>query len=990
MASTEGRTELLYLSLAGSVCSQIRLGAVSSSRSRLENATELSAKFTGFDLQCDMDGLAVSDKPPNQRPPVRLPLPLGEDLYAYLSAVKGMPTGLKFHLRDAAFAIRLLLSEEGPPERRLPKVEVAGVDVSIDPSHLDISLHEVYNPLHIPFADSFMNAGVSAFKFGWGIANAVNQELLQKLTSYALRAVLLEQILPSTVAQAGEVLADLSRTQRIHLPEPEDLPPESFRWSESELVASAVIASNSALGGSNGTRVVVPTTLGGPVLGGKEWTIFGDDSDDGVERPSLGINRIARLFTDDASGVIRAPAFTLGQELSMLRVGGTARAPFNLSVELEDWSIGGLDTFSAFGWSTKDNYSLAFDFALEKLAFEASAVFIVEPSTNKSFIISHATGEPLRLASTVNFALSDIRSAGALLLALNATHILRSQLGQLTQPLCVAEAIIAGTLRSLRYEIDASASVVSFAQPKLETPDKLAAGIIQLVSDFVSAGLDEFDSIIEGVVSGATRAPLISLVNNLTSTLLAYLPPEMVACTPTLAMPLLQPPPQVDWREEGVDSLELLLDRALEWLDAEKAISALRTLGLTGVRVPGDIMEISSDLMQMSQLGVGEIRVALHDMVLHGLDTLSLLEVLRPVSPPPELPTALDSRFNLTAGDGVVEVTIGTAVTMFDRLHEFDVRIALRDAQTSVRLLFDIWRGLLPLLEVRQLLSPCVAVPLTLFEFVTDASFFEAAAVNFTMQPPGAATPAAVRGASAISAANAMATYAARIFNDQLRVAVTHAHAACAAEPNSSYMRQFAKFRAAGEQGRTGKIEPVTKDQEDALKFMFAYFEGGNAVAQPLTPMSVELDGAETKAWGATGLWGVADIVCSLIGVSLFLLTLVGSWTHWRRTRRSSLGTLRGPLARYLPGGYARRLSVAMAITMLLMAWTRAQPWPELMLSLTVAGDPIGEIPVYQFLSIPGHSSLDAPRDMPGSAPQRCYTPPRTTPCVALAPSLTC
>ena len=64
VASTEGRTELLYLSLAGSVCSQIRLGAVSSSRSRLENATELSAKFTGFDLQCDMDGLAVSDKPP--------------------------------------------------------------------------------------------------------------------------------------------------------------------------------------------------------------------------------------------------------------------------------------------------------------------------------------------------------------------------------------------------------------------------------------------------------------------------------------------------------------------------------------------------------------------------------------------------------------------------------------------------------------------------------------------------------------------------------------------------------------------------------------------------------------------------------------------------------------------------------------------------------------------------------------------------------------
>ena len=70
------------------------------------------------------------------------------------------------------------------------------------------------------------------------------------------------------------------QTQRIHLPEPEDLPPEPFRWSESELVASAVIASNSALGGSNGTRVVVPTTLGGPVLGGKEWTVFGDDSDD--------------------------------------------------------------------------------------------------------------------------------------------------------------------------------------------------------------------------------------------------------------------------------------------------------------------------------------------------------------------------------------------------------------------------------------------------------------------------------------------------------------------------------------------------------------------------------------------------------------------------------------------------------------------------------------------------------------------------------------
>ena len=73
------------------------------------------------------------------------------------------------------------------------------------------------------------------------------------------------------------------------------------------------------------------------------------------------------------------------------------------------------------------------------------------------------------------------------------------------------------------------------------------------------------------------------------------------------------------------------------------------------------------------------------------------------------------------------------------------------------------------------------------------------------------------------------------------------------------------------------------------------------------------------------------------------------------RTSRESRDSLRVSLARHLPRPAAFALSVAMATTMALLGWSRSKPWPSLLVSLALAGDPVPEFSLYQLLSIPGY-----------------------------------
>ena len=54
--------------------------------------------------------------------------------------------------------------------------------------------------------------------------------------------------------------------------------------------------------------------------------------------------------------------------------------------------------------------------------------------------------------------------------------------------------------------------------------------------------------------------------------------------------------------------MSALLGRALEWLDAARASHAIHTLGVAALRAPGPLLAVSSDLLRLSHLGLGEVR----------------------------------------------------------------------------------------------------------------------------------------------------------------------------------------------------------------------------------------------------------------------------------------------------------------------------------------------------------------------------------------------
>mmetsp|Transcript_16638 Transcript_16638/g.55966 ORF Transcript_16638/g.55966 Transcript_16638/m.55966 type:complete len:882 (+) Transcript_16638:304-2949(+) len=300
---------------------------------------------------------------------------------------------------------------------------------------------------------------------------------------------------------------------------------------------------------------------------------------------------------------------------------------------------------------------------------------------------------------------------------------------------------------------------------------------------------------------------------------------------------------------------------------------------------------------------------------------------------------ALDSSIGFGSGGTPLRASVGVGVELLGETRRFEAGVEVRAAQLELRGLVDVWRNLLPFLEVGELLTPCATVPVAGLALVREACSFDADFFSVEVEAEGAAAPAAIRGDPALAALRSLSSVLARVANEQVLYGLPRAHAACAASGSGSVeAREAASFAAAAAPRSARAIQAAA-----ALDFYRSHQHA---------PPAAAAQGSQV------GRWESADLIFTGIGVALCVAALVASWLQWQRAgreSRESRDSLRVSLARHLPRPAAFALSVAMATTMALLGWSRSKPWPSLLVSLTLAGEPVPEFSLYQLLSIPGY-----------------------------------
>jgi len=821
----------------------------------------------------------------------------------------------------------------------------------------------------------------------------------------------------------------------VIVPEPPGLA-DGVRWSESPLYDTAFTALQSGLGGSAGLWLKAGAdTL---VVRGVEPADGADRPALGIGRFMRLLSREMARFVSGGAGhestagqiesTVRAAslAHPNGLEadaehegdpespsaspalLKAAEVGGEAGAPlralpsmlghetflvvpsvFNLSVTLDALHVTGLDSFRSFVpfapmADEGDAHSLAFGFGLGKVGVEADITVRSYPSLASSGskpgpVFEHPTGAPLTMSTRASVAAAELDISGAVLLGINATALRRMPLWQLTRPACAARAVLASGLRRLQFGFDASATSIKLTPRGTAQPDSLQSGFTRLINDATAVALASFPAIIEEVVSGLARAPLVSAVNQLAAQQLTVPDDGLPADDSCIAPPIA--PRRADWRETPArPDIFDLASRALRLVDGPRASQALRMLGLTGLSIPGRVFTGDSDSIFMSQMGLGVVQLEVRDLVVTGLDRLSSLSLLRPS---PDSPLALDTALGLGDGAGTLTAAMQVRMAALGRAHSYDVHVGFQQVELRLRALVDVWRNLVGYIELGELTSACGALPLA--RLAWDAAHCgisfagDGGMLALSMRGSQAAAAAGVSGEAALSFLRQMGSAVGIIGNDVADGFLAAAHNTCAqadaqghgksseragmpshpwapgASSRTELSAAAAAMRASGEltdlDQRTGPAAAALETIQQALARLSLNTEEKLRAAP-----DAEVDGAggasSREDVGAVFYagWEKADPIFIGVCALVWLAAAAASWMRWRRGGGSSLWA--GALSGYLPRAASTALTVAMLVNMFLLWRVRTKPWPQMLAVVSVAGEELPGFSAFDFPSI--------------------------------------
>jgi hypothetical protein len=722
------------------------------------------------------------------------------------------------------------------------------------------------------------------------------------------------------------------------------------------------VRQGNSTGGAGTASSIEPGRLAGAVGGGSEAQAALQ------EAGAAGAESEAEPGGDPGAPLRSLPGM-LDRELFLIIPG-----VLNMSVSLDALLSTGLDSFDSFlpfapMPGEEDAHSLAFKFGLDSVGVEADITVRSYPLSGGTSdlpgpMFVHPTGAPLTLSTRAAVSAAEVAISGAMLLGINATALGRTQLWQLTRPACLARVVLAAGLRRLSFDFDASSA--SILMTPIAQPDGLLGGFTRLINDAAAVALVAFPGIIEDVVSGLARAPMVSALNQLAMQLLT---PSEFADSCDASPPV---PRRADWRmSPETPDISELASRALRHVDAPLASEALRVLGLTGLYVPGRVFAGTSDSIFMSRMGMGVVELEVRDFLLTGLDRLSSLSLLRTS---PDAPLALDTALGLGDGAGALTAAMEVRMAARGRNHSYDVRMEFRQVELRLRALVDVWRNLVGYAELGELASACGALPLARLAWDADHCGITFAgddrALTLSMRGSQAAAAAGVSGETALGLMRGMGSAVGLISADVADGALASAHDSCAqadAPPDgkaSATSRRTALSSAAASMRTSGQFAELDQRSAPAaaalhtLQLALARISSG-AELRAAPNASADGDGAGAASGGVSDSdeavvypgWDQADPIFVSLCALLLLAALAASWLRWRRSGLAD-ALWAGALSGYLPRYASAALTLSMLVNLFLLFWVRAMPYPQMTAVVSVAGEELASFSALDFPSM--------------------------------------